>query len=426
MADMATSTADERRRVEQLDRRALVEFQLQRLNRLLDAVLPANEFYADKLAGATRPIRSLDDLRSLPLTEKSELAGAGESGWAANRTFPFYDYVRFHQTSGTEGRPLVVLDTAEDWQWWIDGWQYVLDAAEVTADDVCMMAFSFGPFIGFWSAFDAAAARGCLVIPGGGLSTVARLERMQTAGATCLFCTPSYALHMAQVAAEHDYDLSNSTVRCLILAGEPGGSVPAIRQRIESSWAASVLDHSGATEVGPWGFGNLREPGLHVNEAEFIAEFVSIETGGPAAEGELAELVLTTLGRAGCPVIRYRTGDRVRPIWDHDRSVRFVWLDAGVLGRADDMMIIRGINIFPTAVEQILRSFPDVVEYRMTASKDGAMDRLLVEVEDRLDDPRRIADELQLRLGLRVDVKCAPADALPRFEAKGKRFIDNR
>jgi phenylacetate-CoA ligase len=210
------------------------------------------------------------------------------------------------------------------------------------------------------------------------------------------------------------------------LAGEPGGSVPAIRQQIESSWGARVLDHSGATEIGPWGYGNLDEPGLHVNEAEFIAEFISIESGGPAEEGELSELVLTTLGRAGCPLIRYRTGDRVRPIWDHDRAVRFVWLAGGVLGRADDMMIIRGINIFPSSVEQILRSFPDVVEYRMTASKDGAIDRLLVEVEDRLDDPRRIADELQLRLGLRVEVKSVPAETLPRFEAKGKRFIDNR
>lgn len=418
--------ADERRRLERLDRVALAAYQVQRLNALLDECLPQNEFYADKLDRIARPIQSLDDLAVLPFTEKSELGSASESGWAANRTFPLRDYVRFHQTSGTKGRPLVVTDTPEDWQWWINGWQYVLDAAQVTPDDVCMMAFSFGPFIGFWSAFDAAAARGCLVIPGGGLSTVARLERMQTSGATCLFCTPSYALHMAEVASEHEFDIAASPIRCLILAGEPGGSVPAIRERIETSWQAKVLDHSGASEIGPWGYGDLEGPGLHVNEAEFIAEFVSIDHGGPAADGELAELVLTTLGRAGSPVIRYRTGDRVRPNRQHQRELRFVWLDGGVLGRADDMMIIRGINVFPSSVEQILRSFPEVVEYRMTASKDGEMDQLSIEVEDRSDNVQRVADELQLRLGLRVDVKNVPAGSLPRFEAKGKRFVDNR
>ncbi|MEE3219168.1 MAG: AMP-binding protein, partial [Planctomycetota bacterium] len=412
--------------LERMDRNSLVSYQLERLNALLDQILPGNRFYAEKLADIPRPVQSLDDLVGLPFTEKSELAGATEDGWAVNRTFPRRDYVRLHQTSGTKGRPLVVMDTPEDWHWWIDSWQYVLDAAELTTDDVCIMAFSFGPFIGFWSAFDAAAARGCLVIPGGGLSTVARLDRMYVSGATCLFCTPSYALHMAEVAAENNVDIAASPIRCLILAGEPGASVLSIRERIEQAWQAKVLDHSGASEIGPWGYGNLDEPGLHVNEAEFIAEFLSLDTGGPAADGEVAELVLTTLGRAGSPVIRYRTGDRVRPDRRHDREVRFVWLDKGLLGRADDMMIIRGINIFPSSIEQILRSFPEVVEYRMTASKEGEMDQLTIEVEDRRGNPQRVADELQLRLGLRIDVRDVAAGSLPRFEAKGKRFIDNR
>jgi phenylacetate-CoA ligase len=255
---------------------------------------------------------------------------------------------------------------------------------------------------------------------------VARLEQINTLAATCLFCTPSYALHLGEVAAKQNVDLRSSNVRCLILAGEPGGSVPSLRRRIEQTWDANVLDHSGATEVGPWGFGNLDEPGLHVNEAEFIAEFMSVKTGQPAEEGELAELILTTLGRSGAPVIRYRTGDRVRPVTRHDRPLRFVWLDGGVLGRADDMMIIRGVNIFPSSVECILREFPDIAEYRLTASRDGEMDQLLVEIEDSQDDPRRVADQLQLRLGLRVDVRTVPLGSLPRFEAKGKRFIDQR
>ena len=196
-----------------------------------------------------------------------------------------------------------------------------------------------------------------------------------------------------------------------------------------------MIDHSGATEVGPWGFANQRADkkgaskqgtGILVNEAQFIAEFRSIESGQPASEGELSELVLTTLGRTGCPVIRYRTGDLVRPSWEHETDSRFVLLEGGVLGRTDDMMIIRGVNVFPTSIEQILRGFPEVDEFRMTAFKESAMDQLKIEVEDRANDPDRIAMELQSRLGLRVEVTAVESGSLPRFEAKGKRFIDRR
>jgi len=231
---------------------------------------------------------------------------------------------------------------------------------------------------------------------------------------------------MAQVAEEHQIEIGSLEVRRIIVAGEPGGSIPAMRDQIERAWNARVIDHSGASEIGPWGYADAQQRGLHVVESEFIAEFHSVETGGHAGEGELAELVLTTLGRAGSPVIRYRTGDLVRPTWKAEGKNRFVLLDGGVLGRADDMMIIRGVNIFPSSIEQILRSFPEVVEFRMTASRQGQMDALAVEVEDRLEQPQRIAKELHLRLGLHVDVRSVPTGTLPRFEAKGKRFVDQR
>jgi phenylacetate-CoA ligase len=263
-------------------------------------------------------------------------------------------------------------------------------------------------------------------VPGGGLNTLARLELLRTTKVTAIFCTPSYALHMAEVAAENQINPGDLQVRQLVLAGEPGGSVPAIRQRIESLWNACVIDHSGASEVGPWGYGDLRGQGLYVNEHDFLAEFLAVDTGLPAAEGELSELVLTNLGRAGSPIIRYRTSDLVRPSWQHPGSNRFVFLSGGVLGRADDMMVIRGVNIFPSSVEQILRSFPEVIEYRMTARTVGTMDQLLVEIEDRLNDPARVADELRLRLGLKVEVRSVTPGSLPRVEGKGKRFIDER
>lgn len=405
----------------------LAGFQLSRLNQLLGEILPHNDFYAEKFSGVKLPLESLDELSSLPFTFKDELIGSHETGdLAANRTYGLDRYVRFHRTSGTRGRPMVVLDTAEDWQWWIDAWQYVLDAAELNAEDRCFFAFSFGPFVGFWSAFDAATARGCLAIPSGGLSTVSRLELIQHNQATAVFCTPTYALHMAEVAQQHHVHLDELGVRKLILAGEPGGSIPEIRSRIESAWNAKVIDHSGATEVGPWGFSDEQQSGVYVNEAYFLPEFISLDTGTAAGEGELSELIITTLGRHGCPVVRYRTGDLVRPSWNNASPCNFVLLEGGVLGRTDDMLIIRGVNVFPTSIEQILRGFPEVVEYRLTAVKRGEMDAISVEVEDRKQEPKRIAEELQLRLGLKVDVQLVEPGTLPRFEGKGRRFVDAR
>ena len=413
-----------RRQMERLSGEALSRYQLGRLNQMLAVILPANAFYADKLAHVPHQLESPDQLRELPFTFKDELAANGET--AANRTYDVDRYTRFHRTSGTRGKPLVVLDTADDWEWWIDTWQYVLDAARVVPEDRVFLAFSFGPFIGFWSAHDAAARRGCLVIPAGGMTTLQRLELLFSAHASVVCCTPTYALRLAEVAQEHEIDLARSAVRALIVAGEPGGSIGSVRERIERAWNADVFDHSGATEVGPWGYADDQRTGLHVNEAEFVAEFLSVETGEPAAEEELAELVLTTLGRHGAPVIRYRTGDLVRPSWNHDRENRIVLLEGGVLGRTDDMLIDRGMNIFPSALESILRTFPEVIEYRITAKRVGELDELVVEVEDRLGNPERIAEALRLRLGLRIDVKTVPIGSLPRFEGKGRRFVDER
>ncbi len=421
------STSEQRRVLEGLDRAALAAHQLQRLNKLLAAILPENQFYAHKLACCPQQLESLEQLTDLPRTTKAELVGEGTSHTLpANLTWPLTAYSRYHQTSGTQGRPLSVYDTASDWQWWLDCWHYVMDAADVGPEDRALLAFSFGPHIGFWSAHDVLVARGTLIVPAGGMDTLARLDLLERTQATVLFCTPTYALHLAEVAAKHSINLAHTAVCKVVVAGEPGGSIPATRGRIEEAWEARVTDHCGATEVGPWGYGDAAGVGLHVLESEFLAEFLSVETGQPAAEGELAELVLTSLGRVGMPVLRYRTGDLVRPSWAGTGTSRFVHLPGGVLGRADDMLIVRGVNIFPSSLEQILRSFPEVVEYRISVRKAGALDELVVEVEDRLQEPARIAAEMQLRLGLKVDVRLAPAMSLPRFEGKGERWIDLR
>ena len=425
--DVMTVSYEDRRRLESLARPELVTLQLERLNALLARLIADNAFYARKFGAIRLPLASLDHLAELPTTTKEELvSGAPTNSAPANLTWPLERYVRYHQTSGTHGRPMPVYDTAEDWQWWIDAWQFVLDAAQTTAADRALLAFSFGPFIGFWSAHDALVARGALMIPGGGMNTRARLDLIERTSPTILLCTPTYALHLADAAAECGFDLAGTTVTRIIVAGEPGGSLPSVRDRIERAWQAQVIDHAGASEVGPWGYADAQRRGVHILESEFIPEFIGVESGQPAGDGELSHLLLTSLGRTGLPVVRYQTGDLVRPRWSEAGANRFVLLEGGVLGRADQMLIVRGVNIFPSAVEQILHSFPEVAEYRMTARKRGAMDELVVEVEDRLSAPARIADEMYVRLGLKIDVKLAPPASLPRFEGKGRRFIDQR
>jgi len=423
---------ENRRRLERLDRQDLETTQVLKFNDLLRRILPQNRFYAAKLAGCPQSIRHLDELRKFPCTTKAELLPESslEASFARNLTFPADHYQYLHRTSGTHGHPLLVLDTADDWRWWIATWQYVLDSAAVTGDDRAMMAFSFGPFIGFWSANDALRARGAMVIPGGGLSSVARLELLLASAATLVCCTPSYALHLAEVARAHQLPIDRSAVRALIVAGEPGGNLPVFAHRIARGWNAEVIDHAGATEIGPWSYADRKRTGLHVIESEFIAEFMRPGSDEPAAEGEVAEIVLTSLGRIGAPVIRYRTGDLVRPRHDQGDGERdgnrFVFLEGGVLGRVDDMTTIRGVNLYPSSVEHALGVFPDIAEYRLTASRRGSLDHLALEVEAPAEQASRIAEHLRSRLGLTIEVTAVVAGTLPRFEHKGKRFVDQR
>jgi len=411
----------------QLSRVALDRLKLERLHTLLRAILPTNTFYAEKLARVPQPPRTLADLEGWPFTYKEELVAGVHAGAPANLTWAADRYVRFHQTSGTHGRPLPVFDTADDWAWWMECWREVLDRGGVRAGDRVLVASSFGPYAGFWSAFDAVIARGAMAVPTGGMPSLARLELARSLGATVLVATPSYALHLAEVAHGHKIDTARLPVRLVIVAGEPGGSIPAVRGRIADAWGADVLDHAGASEVGPWGAGTLAGGGIDVIEPCFHAEFLALETGRPARPGELSELVLTTLGRTGSPVIRYRTGDLVRPQWPDDHAAcPWVRLDGGILGRTDDMLVVRGVNIFPGAIDDIVRSFPEVVEYRLTLDTESALDVMRLEVEDHLAAPDRVARELQVRLGLRVDVAAVPIGSLPRFEGKGRRVIDRR
>jgi phenylacetate-CoA ligase len=328
---------------------------------------------------------------------------------------------------------MVILDTQTDWQWWIDVWQYVLDACQITSEDRVLMAFSFGPFIGFWSAHDACLHRNCMVIPSGGMSSEARIDLIHASKPTVLFSTPSYAIHLGQLANAMGKSLSKGSVRCVFVAGEPGGSVASVREAIQELYGAKVMDHAGATEIGPWGYGSIDGRALHVIETEFIAEFIPIEkTTSPSIDEDVKELVLTSLGRIGAPVIRYRTGDLVKPSWAGDSKQQQLWggpfvrLEQGILGRLDGMIVVRGVNIFPTSIEAIVREYPSIGEYRLVLSKPAALDELLLEIEDSDHSQESLSKELLSRLQLRVRVQRVAQGSLPRVEGKSRRVLDLR
>jgi phenylacetate-CoA ligase len=399
-----------------MDRRAIEADQLAKLRRLLSEIIPANPFYAAKLAGAQ--ITSLADFFArTPFTSKHELVQdqCDHAPFGTNLTYPVERYSRFCQTSGTTGSPMHWLDTPESWAWMLDSWDRVYRAAAVTAEDRIFFAFSFGPFLGFWTAFESAARLGCLCIPGGGMRSGARLRTIIDAGATVLCCTPTYAIRLGETAVEEKIDLSAARIRKIIVSGEPGGAIPATRARIAELWnGARVIDHHGMTETGPVSYGcPAREGVLHVIESAFIAEVID------------GELILTNLGRTGSPLLRYRTSDIVRPAAQSPCACGSyeLALEGGILGRTDDMVVVRGVNVYPSAIENILRAAGGVAEYRVEIHTLHALPELRIQVEASAEHAQRIQTALNNAFALRIPVSNVPAGTLPRFEMKAKRWV---
>ena len=407
------------------------ETQWERLARGLPEVFRGNAFYRRKLtaAGFAGDLGiTADSWRSIPFTTKAELSQdqATHPPYGTNLTYPLERYVRLHQTSGTTGRPVRMLDTRESWQWWRECWRPIYRAAGVTAADRIFFAFSFGPFVGFWSAFAGAEELGAMCITGGAMSTRERVAAIVETEATVLLCTPTYALRLAETARHDGIDLVTSSLRVSIHAGEAGASIPATRERIETDLGVESFDHAGATEIGAYGFSCGARDGLHVNEREFVAEILA-DDGGVRDEGE-GELVMTNLGRWGMPAIRYRTGDRVRAVRRRcSCGSGFLKLEGGIAGRVDDMVTVRGVNVFPSAIEAIVRRFADVGEYRIEVVRVHEMDELRCTVETREGASDGLAEHLASAihrdLGIRCAVETTAPGTLPRFEMKAKRFV---
>lgn len=370
-----------------------------------------------------------DYSRLVPFTLKSELIEDQRlhPPFGSNLTFPISAYSRFSQTSGTSGKPMRWLDTQESWDWMLGNWQQVFRSAGVDSDDCVFIAFSFGPFLGFWTAFEAACKMGCLCIPGGGMRSGARLNVMIDSSATVLCCTPTYAIHLAEIAVEENIDLSQAKIRKLIVAGEPGGSIPATRKLIEQLWnGAQVVDHHGMTEIGPVTYGCPVCPNvLHVIESGFYAEVIDRQEDGRG------ELVLTNLGRHGSPLLRYRTGDLVQAEEGNicECGTTDMALVGGILGRTDDMVVVRGVNVYPGAVEEIVRSCGDVAEFRVSIHQQMGLVEMALEVEpvqatsNNSGFAHRVETALRDALALRIPVRVVPHGTLPRFELKARRWI---
>lgn len=381
---------------------------------------------------STSSILSLEDIARLPCTSKADLMQdqLDNPPYGTNLTRQLASYVRLHQTSGTTtGQPLRWLDTAESWDWILRCWQTIYDAVGITSDDRFFFPFSFGPFLGFWAAFEGAARRGCLVLPGGGASTVARLKFLQENSATVLCITPTYALRMLEVAREEGISLADSTIRLLILAGEPGANIASTRSLIEQGWGARAIDHWGMTEIGPLGIECKENPGgFHLLEEDCYVEVLQPESDVSVAEGEEGELVITTLGRLHSPVVRYRTGDRVR-LDPKPCPCGRPWkrCEGGVLGRTDDMLLIKGNNFYPSMIEGIVREYSEVDEFQIVADMRKPSE-LVLRLELKIDAnaealQEAVAQRFRDRYQFRPTIELVRPGTLPRAEMKSKRIV---
>lgn len=402
---------------------AVRALQLEKLRAGLRQVLRTNAFWRARL----HDVAGWDDFERLPMATKAELLAdqAGNAPFGTNLTYPLEEYTRLHQTSGSSGdQPLRWLDTHQSWDWWLRIWaEHIYEAAGVTPADRVFFAFSFGPFIGFWSAFGGAERLGALAISGGAMTTEQRVRNVRDVGATVLLSTPTYALRMAEKAAELHLDLATSDIRLTIHAGEPGASIPSTRSAIEAAYMATSFDHTGMTELGPTGHSCTQRDGIHVIESEFIFEVVDAK-GRPALEGEL---VATNLGRWGSPLFRYRTGDQVSVSREPcSCGSTFMKLMGGIRGRVDDMFTVRGVNLYPSQIEDIVRRHGAVREFVIERKVVQHMDEvvLVVELAEPGTSTDRLEADLRQALGVRIGTRAVAAGTLPTAELKSKRIVN--
>jgi phenylacetate-CoA ligase len=430
-------------KTETLPREELRGLQLAKLRRTVAWAKARSPHYARSLAGVDPDrLRTWDDLARLPFLTREE--------WMASQdAVPPYGElpvvgpeaaVRVHTTSGTSGRtPLRALDSRKDWSWAAEMWCYALWGAGVRPHDVGYVAFGYGSFIGFWGLHGGLEKIGALTVPGGAQTTPNRVRQIVDFGATVVASTPTYALRLAQEAQAMGVDLPSGPVHTLILSGEPAGSIPETKALIQRLWGAKAIDTAGMTEISTivmFEPGN-QPGGCHVIEDHFIEEVVDPTTGRELPYGERGERVCTSFGRSTTPLLRYRTADLVVkiPAARAGNGRTFDLYEGGIIGRVDDMKLVRGTNVYPGAIEAIVRGFPGIVEFQVRLEHLDGRDEviLLVECSPTLGDDgwTRMEADLGRELaeaheGLHFLLRRAATDELPRFELKAKRLTDLR
>ena len=433
-------------KMELASRETIEKWQLYKFQQTLSFAYANSQLWKRKLDDAgvhPEQIKTLADIQKVPFLTKKEYLDSQEAEPMFGDIFATsMDHVmNYHQTSGTSGRtPLRVTDGRRDWSWMVDVWAEGLWALGVRPNDVAYIAFSYGPFIGFWIAHYAFEKIGAMTIPGGGQSSEARIRQILDLDVTAVVATPTYALRLGQTAREMGIDMAKeSKVRFTVHAGEPGASIPATKQLMESMWGATCGDFGGMSECGAnfyydCGHGS---GGVHIHEDHFLEEVIDPITTKPVPLGQRGELVITPFGRRSLPAIRYRTGDLVEriPASSCTCGRTFDLYKGAIIGRADDMKVIRGVNVYPSAVENIIRRRSEVDEFQIVLSRKGFQDEISVNLDfaPSIADSRyselvnQIGEELaDAHEGLRFNVVAVEAGSLPRFELKSRRLIDQR
>src|SRR5919201_3563674 len=378
---------------ETMPREQIEALQLAKLRRLCEwayATTPFHKLQFDAAGFRPEQLKTLDDLRRIPFMTREE--------WMESLVEkPMYgdllatrpeNAIRYHLTSGTTGRtPIRVLDSTKDWDWISEMWCYGLWAFGIRPEDTVYFAFGYGSFIGFWGAHYACEKMGALVIPGGAQATEGRVKQIVEMGVTTVCSTPTYALNLWNKAREMGIELAkDSKVDKLIASGEPAGSIPAAKRQLEEAWGAKCGDTAGMTEVGTiMIFECSHQPGgTHIIEDNYIEEVLDPDSGEPVRYGEQGERVVTSFGRGIIPLIRYRTADLVRkvPAATCTCGRGFDLYEGGILGRVDDMKLVRGTNVYPRAVEAIVRDYPLVEEFQLRLTRgEDLLDRITLRVE---------------------------------------------
>jgi phenylacetate-CoA ligase len=424
--------------IETLPRERLLEIELKRFRELLQWAKEKSPFYKRKLQGIEpEDIKTLEDVARVPMTEKDELRAAQEG----KEPFLYGDLLAepprklsvFHQTSGTTGRPVYIPDTYESWQWVVEAWCYILYAAGFRSTDRVFLPFAYNVYIAFWQGHYAAEKIGCEIVPGGALDTKGRIQKMKEVKATALMNTPTYGLHMAEVAKEMGIDPKRDlSIKRMICAGEP--MPEPTRLRMEEEWGADVYDHIGGTEPGGWAGMCSEKKGMHVVEPHYLLEMVDLETmSKPIPAGTKGIAVITPLCRKCIPLVRFNLKDIMAVVNEPCPCGRTSIRVDQVAGRVDDLRKIRGVFFSPHVVEEVIRGqFPEVVEFEIRLTQEGVMPVLTLKVEF---DPvigesqykemkSRIREQLKTKTNLTYEIEPVRPGELPRYMLKSSRFKD--